>query len=114
MCIIRCIGLVFLSLVRQKVTSTWLTSSEIVVEGGSRGERGPIGPAGRIGPSGSKGDVGKEGACGPKGFRGDQGVAGSKGDCGSPKPRGFPGTITDLCTWMPHTVLKNLHEKEED
>ena len=89
---------------------------------GSRGERGPIGPAGRIGPPGSKGDAGKKGARGsqgergdrgPKGYRGDQGVAGSKGDRGSPGPKGSSGTITDLCTWMSHTVLKNLQENEE-
>ena len=91
--------------------------------GGFRDERGPIGPAGRIGPPGSKGDAGKEGARGsqgargdrgPRGSKGDQGVAGSKGDRGSPGPKGSPGTITDLCTWMPHTVLKNLQENEED
>ena len=88
-------------------------------EGGSRGERGPIGPTGRIGPPGLKGDAGKEGVHGPQGSKGDQGVAGSKGDQGvagdrgSPGPKGSPGTITDLCTWMPHTVLKNLQENEE-
>ena len=82
-------------------------------EGGSRGERGPIGPTGRIGPPGLKGDAGEEGVRGPKGSKGDQGVAGSKGDRGSPGPKGSPGTITDLCTWMPHTVLKNLQENEE-
>ena len=82
--------------------------------GGSRGERGPIGPVGRIGPPGLKSDAGKEGVRGPKGSKGDQGVAGSKGDRGSPGPKGSPGTITDLCTWMPHTVLKNLQENEED
>ena len=49
----------------------------------------------------------------PQGSKGDQGVAGSKGDCGSPEPKGS-GKITDLCTWMPHTVLKNLQENEED
>ena len=91
-------------------------------EGGSRGERGSIGPAGRLGPSGSKGDAGKGGIRGSQGERGDrgakeskgdQGVAGSKGDRGSPGPKGSPGTITDLCTSMPHTVLKNLQENEE-
>ena len=51
---------------------------------------------------------------GAKGSKRDQGVAGSKGDRGSPGPKGSPGTITDLCTWMPHTVLKNLQENEED
>ena len=77
-------------------------------EGRSRGERGPIGPAGSIGPPGLKGDAGKEGA---RGSKGDQGVAGSKGDRGSAGPKGSPGTITDLCTWMPHTVLKNLEKR---
>ena len=51
---------------------------------------------------------------GAKGSKRDQGVAGSKGDRGSPGPKGSPGTITDLCTWMPHAVLKNLQENEED
>ena len=91
--------------------------------GVSRDERGPIGPVGRIGPPGLKGDVGKGGARGPLGVigdrgpqgpKGDQGVAGSKGDRGSPGPQGSSGTITDLCTWMPHTVVKNLQENEED
>ena len=82
--------------------------------GGSGGERGPIGPAGRIGPSGPNGDAGKEDVRSSHGVRGDQVVAGSKGDRGSPGPKGSPGTLTDLCTWMPHTVLKNLQENEED
>ena len=92
---------------------------------GSKGERGSIGPAGKSGPPGAKGDDGKEGALGPKGSKGDQGVAGLKGskgdqgvaglkgDRGPPGAKGSPGTITDLCTWMPHTVLKNLQENEE-
>jgi hypothetical protein len=85
-------------------------------EGRSRGERGPIGPTGSIGPLGLKG---KEGVRGPKGSKGDQGVVGSKGDQGVAGdrgvagPKGSPSTITDLCTWMPHTVLKNLQENEE-
>ena len=83
-------------------------------EKGSIGERGSIGPAGRRGPPGVKGDVGKEGVRGSKGSKGDQGVAGLKGDRGPPGPKGSPGgTITDLCIWMPHTVLKNLQENEE-
>ena len=91
--------------------------------GGSRGERGPIGPAGRIGSPGLKGDTGKKGTRGPLGVRGDRGPQGSKGDQGvdgskgskcSPGPQGSPCTITDLCTWMPHTVVKNLQENEED
>ena len=48
-----------------------------------------------------------------KGSKGDQGVAGSKGDRCPPGPKESAGTITDLCTWMPHTVLKNLQENEE-
>ena len=77
---------------------------------GSQGERGPIGPAGGTGPPGAKGDVGIEGAHGSKGAKGDQGL---KGDRGPPGVKGSPATITDLCTWMPNTVLKNLHENEE-
>ena len=79
-------------------------------EKGSRGERGSIGPAGRTGPPGAKGDVGKEGAHGSKGPKGDQGL---KGDRGPPGAKVSPATITDLCTWMPNTVLKNLQENEE-
>ena len=28
-------------------------------------------------------------------------------------PRGIPGTISDLCIWMPQTILKNLQENDE-
>ena len=28
-------------------------------------------------------------------------------------PRGIPGTIEDMCTWMPQTILKNLQQNEE-
>ena len=51
---------------------------------------------------------------GPQGSKCDQGVAGSKGNRGSLGAKGSSGTITDLCTWMPHTVLNNLQENEED
>ena len=71
------------------------------------GRTGPPGPVGERGPSGVKGDRGS------KGYKGDQGVAGSEGDRGSPGLKGPPGSITDLCTRMPNTVLKNLQENEE-
>ena len=58
--------------------------------------------------------MGVRGDRGTQGSKGDQGVAGSKDDRGSPGPKGSPGTITDLCTGMPHTVVKNLQENEED
>ena len=28
-------------------------------------------------------------------------------------PRGIPGTIKDMCAWMPKTILKNLQQNEE-
>ena len=69
---------------------------------------------GDTGKEGARGPLGLTGDRGPQGSKGDQGVAGSKGSKGSPGPKGSPGIITDLCTWMTHTVVKNLQENEED
>ena len=89
---------------------------------GSRGPpgcTGPPGPVGERGPPGVKGDPGSKGfqgepgPTGASGAKGDQGVADSKGDRDSPGLKGPPGSITDLCTWMLNTVLKNLQENEE-
>ena len=86
---------------------------------GPPGRSGPPGPVGERGPSEAKGDRGAKGyrgepgRTGESGAKGCQGVAGSKGDRGSPGLKGPPGSITDLCTWMPNTILKNLQENKE-
>ena len=36
-----------------------------------------------------------------------------KGPRGPPGPRGKDGTIVDLCTWMPNSVIRSLHENDE-
>ena len=39
-----------------------------------------------------------------------------QGQCGSRGPRGItgqPGSIRDMCTWMPSTILKNIQQNEE-
>ena len=92
-------------------------------EHGSAGEDGVVGPTGDQGPTGVRGPVGRrgnQGAKGDQGVRGEQGPVGEqgpKGDTGIDGPRGsngLPGSIDDMCRWMPKTVLKNLHRKEED
>ena len=43
-------------------------------------------------------------------FGGSGGFQAPRGPRG---PRGIPGTIEDLCEWLPQTTLKNLQENEE-
>ena len=67
-----------------------------VFGGGSssfRGLRGPRGP---------QGSQGSEGPRGPHGLRGSRGMPGTE------------GSINDMCIWLPNTVLKYMHETEEE
>ena len=57
---------------------------------------------------------GRDGARGPPGMQGNTGPAGPAGPAGSRGPRGEDGSIKDLCTWMPNTLLKNLQKNEEE
>ena len=47
------------------------------------------------------------GASGPRGHNGPPGPPGPRGQTGK------PGSINDLCTWMPNTILNTLREEEE-
>ena len=46
-------------------------------------------------------------------FGGSGSFQASRGPRGPRGPRGIPGTIGDLCEWLPQTILKNLQENEE-
>ena len=77
---------------------------------GKDGIRGPAGVMGRPGSMGPSGPKGSAGAVGPAGDRGAVGPAGARGRAG---PMGS-SVITDLCSWMPNTVLEQLQTIEEE
>ena len=47
-------------------------------------------------------------------FGGSGSLKNRRGPRGPMGPRGLPGSINDLCQWLPSTILKNLQENEEN
>ena len=46
-------------------------------------------------------------------FGGSGSFNGGRGPRGPMGPQGLPGSIEDLCTWMPKSVIKNLQMNDE-
>ena len=46
-------------------------------------------------------------------FGGSRRFRGGRGPRGPTGPKGAAGSIVDLCTWMPKTILKNLQTNDE-